>query len=208
MNKTPVTGIILTRNNEDTIQRALTSIIPLIQELVIVDDHSTDHTLDIIKSTYPEAKIYTRALDDHFANQRNFALSKANNQWVLMIDSDEEVSQLLKIEIETVLENPKYKAYISRRDNAAFDKWSKNHSGRPILLESQLTFENRIHETVKQTKLGYLKNILYHHSWTSVKAYVLDIIQYAKWQANDWYHKNPHYSLPYLVLRCFVSLPC
>lgn len=207
-NKTcSVTGIILTHNNERTIEIAVKSMIPLIQELIIVDDYSTDNTIKIIKSLYPRVKIYQRALNDHFAEQRNFALSNSTNEWVLMIDSDEEISQELSNHIKRVLQNPQSKAYSSYRSNAVFDKWTTSKLERPLLFHQTLRFEDSIHETIKQVKITYLKGKLNHYSWIGVEDHALDIIQYAKWQAQAWYHRNANYSTFYLVCRCMVSIP-
>ena len=91
-----ISAAILTHNNENTIEKTLSSIEGLIDELVIVDDSSKDRTLEIIKSVFPQAKIYRRKLNNNFSAQRNFSLSKCSSPWVLIIDSDEYLSDDLK----------------------------------------------------------------------------------------------------------------
>jgi len=107
-----ISGAILVHNNERTIAKAINSIKDLIDELIVVDDYSTDNTIKIIKKIYPKAKIYRKALNKNFATQRNFALSKVSHDWVLFIDSDEKVSKKLKKEILTTLKHPKFDAYV------------------------------------------------------------------------------------------------
>ena len=61
--------------------------------------------------------IFERKLNNDFATQRNFGLSKANNEWVLFVDADEEVTQELKNEIDRLVptESGDTNAYYVRR---------------------------------------------------------------------------------------------
>ncbi|MCL5733619.1 MAG: glycosyltransferase [Patescibacteria group bacterium] len=48
----------MTHNNEQTIKDSVTSIKDIINELIVIDDFSTDKTTDAIKSIYPTARIF------------------------------------------------------------------------------------------------------------------------------------------------------
>jgi glycosyltransferase involved in cell wall biosynthesis len=204
MKNEKLSGIILTHNNERTINLVLNSITNLVDELIIIDDYSSDQTLSIVKKNFPQAIILNRALNNDFAAQRNFALSKASFSWVLMIDSDEEVSPSLQKEIKTVLENSKFNAYLSTRYENVFNKWLKADSGRPILLKRELTFEGLVHENIRSEKCGFLKQGLYHHSWVDFSVYCEKFCKYAKQNAKDWVSKGYNFSSFYLVLKSII----
>ncbi len=93
--------IIVAYNEEDRIKRCLESI-KWANEIIVVDGFSNDGTVDICKQ-YTE-KIYQRKWDG-FISQKNYALSLATKEWVLSLDADEELSELLMDEIKGVLEN-------------------------------------------------------------------------------------------------------
>ena len=65
---------------------------PVINELIVVDDNSTDNTKEILKSLAIKTlkvNIFNRGLADNFSAQRNFGLEKCKNDWVLWLDADE-----------------------------------------------------------------------------------------------------------------------
>ncbi|MBR9677249.1 glycosyltransferase family 2 protein [Candidatus Woesearchaeota archaeon] len=200
MKNITLSGLILTHNNSRTIKQCINSIKSIVDELVIIDDYSTDDTLKIIKKLYPKFKVHKRKLNNNFAAQRNFALTKVENDWVLFIDSDEVISQALKKEIMKVLKNPTFDAYTSRRDNQAFDFFIKSTSGRPILLKKHLKFKGRVHENVENIKFGYLKNSLLHLSWIDAKDWINDLNRYSFYYANKWYKEKRKYNRFHLFL--------
>lgn len=95
-----ISAVILTKNEEQNIKRCLESV-KWCDEIIIIDDKSSDKTLEIIKKY--KAKIYINSLNGNFSAQRNFGLSKAKNEWVLFIDSDEVVSDALAYEISSAI---------------------------------------------------------------------------------------------------------
>jgi glycosyltransferase involved in cell wall biosynthesis/thioredoxin-like negative regulator of GroEL len=81
---------MIVRDEENNIQRALASIRPVVDEMIVVDTGSTDRTKDIANEL--GAKVYDFAWTDSFADARNFALSKATSDWILILDADEVIS--------------------------------------------------------------------------------------------------------------------
>src|SRR3989344_1136119 len=123
-----LTSILITKNEEANIKRCLASIKDISDEIIIVDSGSTDKTLQIAKSF--NAKIINKSFDN-FASQRNFALSKAGNDWVLSLDADEEISQELREEISKAIETEKFDGYLIPRKNIIFGKEIKHTRWSP-----------------------------------------------------------------------------
>lgn len=108
-----LTTIILTKNNQDSITNCLKSV-SFSKELILLDDNSTDQT--ILKAKKFNCKIFSHPLNNDWAAQRNFALSKASSDWVLFLDSDEIVSNDLKKEILSAINEEVDGYHIYRQD--------------------------------------------------------------------------------------------
>ncbi len=93
--KLPISACVITYNEQDNIRECLESL-SFCDEIVVVDSFSSDRTLDICREYTP--KIYKNRYEGNIA-QKNFALGKVKNQWVLSLDADERVSPELRREI-------------------------------------------------------------------------------------------------------------
>lgn len=194
-----ISGIILVKDNQSTIKQAIESIKDIIDELIIVDDFSTDKTTEIIKNIYPEVKIFQRKLD-RFDSQRNFALGKAKNEWVLMIDSDEIVTKELANSIKDILTKTKQEqAYSCFRLNEALDHFVKEKIPRAVFFKKHLRFEGAVHEVIK-VKLKYLKGFLIHNSWTNITDWIADLNHYSTHTAKKWIIQKRNYNKLQLFL--------
>ncbi|MBM4145212.1 MAG: glycosyltransferase [Nitrospira sp.] len=83
---------MIVKNEEADIERALLSVKPVVDEMIVVDTGSSDRTKDIAKAL--GAKVYDFAWTENFSEARNFSLSKASGRWVLILDADEAISPL------------------------------------------------------------------------------------------------------------------
>lgn len=89
---TPISVCIIAKNEEKRIERLLSSLAPYQFEIVIADTGSTDRTKEIA-TKYTDC-IYDFVWQDDFSAARNFSLSKASNDWILMMDCDEWIQSL------------------------------------------------------------------------------------------------------------------
>jgi glycosyltransferase involved in cell wall biosynthesis len=86
--------VIITYNEETNLPRTLESVKPLVSdgrgEVVVVDSHSTDRTVEIAQSY--GAKVFVEKWNG-YAAQKNSAIEKATGDWILSLDADEEVDR-------------------------------------------------------------------------------------------------------------------
>lgn len=116
-----ISVVVLIKNEEKNIERCLRSLV-WADELILIDDGSDDKTIGIAKKF--GAKVYHHPLENNFANQRNFGLSKALNDWVFFVDADEEVPIELKSEIlREVSNNKEVRGFYLKRKDSFFGKW-------------------------------------------------------------------------------------
>ncbi|MCM1087300.1 MAG: glycosyltransferase [Muribaculaceae bacterium] len=83
----PISVCIIAKNEEKHLEECLKRLKPYHYEIVLVDTGSTDKTLDIA-TNYTDNIFHFDWIND-FSAARNFALSKASNDWILSIDCDE-----------------------------------------------------------------------------------------------------------------------
>ena len=91
-----VSACVIARNEADELADCLATL-RWADELVVVDDESTDETVKVAERFTP--RVLVRAKNDDFAAQRNFALDTASGDWVLFVDADERVSEALRLSL-------------------------------------------------------------------------------------------------------------
>lgn len=100
---TKLSAILITRNEERHVARALESIRHLADEIIVVDSESTDSTVEIAKTFTPH--VFVRMWTG-YGPQKNSAREAATGEWILHLDADEEVSPELAKEIRKALKRP------------------------------------------------------------------------------------------------------
>jgi glycosyltransferase involved in cell wall biosynthesis len=115
--------VIITFNEEANLTRTLASVQPLVSEgkgeIIIVDSHSTDRTVEIAKSF--GAKIFVEDWKG-FAAQKNSAIEKAEGDWILSLDADEEISETLGRGIVTALTDQRQREILQGVPELAKDR--------------------------------------------------------------------------------------
>lgn len=82
----PLSGVVITLNEADRIGRCLASMRAVCAEIVVLDSGSSDGTVEIARGF--GARVEHRDWDG-FARQKNAAIERAQNPWVLLLDADE-----------------------------------------------------------------------------------------------------------------------
>jgi glycosyltransferase involved in cell wall biosynthesis len=89
--------VLATRNEEENIGRCLESVKSIADEMIVVDEFSTDKTREIAERL--GAKVYTEPHHDIFHITKQKALEYAQGEWILQLDADEVVTPELAKEI-------------------------------------------------------------------------------------------------------------
>ena len=115
--------VINTLNEDRDIKRAIKSV-KWADEVVVCDMHSNDKTVEIAKKL--GAKIVSHKRLDYVEPARNFAISKAANEWILVLDPDEEIPESLKERLMEIASKMDQIDYVRLpRKNVIFGKWMK-----------------------------------------------------------------------------------
>lgn len=82
-----ISGLILVKNNADSIEYALMSLVDYLDEIVIIDSGAKDGTIDIC-AQYTN-KIFYHEFNGNFGEQKNWGMKKCAGDWIFVLDADE-----------------------------------------------------------------------------------------------------------------------
>ncbi len=144
-----LTVVVLTKNAERHLEQCLRSA-QFADELLVLDGNSVDRTIRI--ADHFGANVVVRSETD-FSALRNFALAKAANEYVFMLDTDEFIPAKLRDEIRQVLnQKAPAAAYQLQRINIGFGRPLRAF-GKDIIVKllrkNACHYEGRVHESPK-----------------------------------------------------------
>ncbi len=170
--------VISVYNEEKKIKDCLESV-KWADEIIVVDNSSTDSTAAIAKKY--TSHIYTQPNNLMLNVNKNFGFSKASHEWILSLDADERITPELKEEIISQLSspNPQLSGFWIPRKNIIFGKWMEHTGWYPdyqlrLFRKTHGRFEEKhIHEMVKlRGEAGYLKNPFIHYNYETITQFL------------------------------------
>lgn len=146
--------VYITLDAEQYLKESLQAAKQLTDDILVVDSGSRDKTLTICH----ELSVTTLHNDwPGFAAQKQFAIDHANNDWVLLLDADEVLSNEAIQEINDLFQHPlSASAYSLPRENWFQGKWIKHGSWWP----------DKVTRLVNRQE-GKIKPVLVHEKWES-----------------------------------------
>lgn len=182
--KNRLSVLMITKNAAETLEKSLASVKKITDEIIIIDSKSTDRTVGIAKNYL--AKVYVREFSD-IGKQRRFGLDKVSHDWILVLDSDEIVSEKLMKEIKSKIENKKIKIngyYIPYQNfylNKPLQYGGENYMMLRLFRKNCANIiPSLIHEHFKLSKgkSGRLKGKIFHHSYRSLPQIFIKFTDY------------------------------
>jgi tetratricopeptide (TPR) repeat protein len=177
---------MIVKNEEDWIENALGSVRSVVDEIIIADTGSSDHTIERAAQFSP--KVLHFKWTDSFADARNFTLAEARHPWILVLDADECIAardlHLIKEAVQQGLDG-----YHLIQRNYVFGNqivgWTPNfgeypegrsypgHLDNPLIRlfrnHPDIRFRGTVHEIVDPTRMnqnlrfGSLPVVLHHY---------------------------------------------
>ncbi|HIE59611.1 MAG TPA: glycosyltransferase family 2 protein [Persephonella sp.] len=205
--KFPLSVAIITYNEEENLPRTLDAIKDIAEEIIVVDSHSTDKTVEIAKNY--GAKVFIENWKG-FKDQKNSALEKCANEWILFIDADEVVSKGLKEEIIKAIEAKKADGFYINRKTYYIGKflnftWQPDWVLRLVRRSANPRWEGgNIHEYLRIDGKTYkLKGYLYHYTYKNLSEHFNKSLKYAKISAEEMYKNGKRFKLHKLIINPF-----
>ena len=197
---TKISACIISYNEENKIEDCLKSLEGVVDEIIVVDSLSTDRTKEIIHK-YTD-KIYDQKFLGH-VEQKNLAVEKANNDWVLSLDCDERLTDELKESILKIKNDiGSADAYRMARKTFYVYRWL-NHCWYPdfkVRLFNRITAKwggTNPHDRVELNgkKIITLKGDIEHYSFNSISEHIQTIDSFTEIGAEEIIKKGKSVSL-------------
>jgi glycosyltransferase involved in cell wall biosynthesis len=193
-----ISAVVLTKNEEQNMRKCLESV-KWCDEIIVVDDGSSDRTIGIAEKY--KVTVYRNPLNGDFSAQRNFGISKAKYDWIVFIDADEIVSDALAYEMSNVIglkdQNPENfnGFYIKRSDFIWRKQLRYGESGNIKLLrlgkKGMGVWRGRTHEKWQiMGDVGSLENPILHFPHKTLTEFLEEVNFYTDIRAKELKLKN------------------
>lgn len=193
-----ISGVVITFNEEEKIERALASLTPVCDELVVVDSFSQDDTVAICRGFTD--KVYQTEWKG-YRRQKQQATDLANCPWVFSLDADEVISEPLQAEILA------WKSSVGSDDPAGYriprlaffmGRWIRHTTWYPDLQlrlyrkEAGRWVGERVHERFEldRGEAGRLTSPILHYSYSSTGEYLEQLHRFTELAAADYYERG------------------
>ena len=222
---------MIIKNEEQYLGQCLDKIKDYVSEIVIVDTGSTDKSKEIAKR-YTD-KIYDFAWCNEFAKARNFSISKATHEWILILDADEIILEFNKRKVtnfinlhneqkvvgrvkiinlfEEMNETKKSMTYISRLFNKRFFHYEGSIHEQVVSKDNSKYKVKPVEMTIEH--LGYLDEIMnkknkYERNISLLKSAIQDNVDdpYYHYQLGKSYYKAQQYKRALGSFKRAISL--
>jgi len=185
---------VITLNEEHDLPRLLKSVEGLGKEIVIVDSGSTDRTVEIAREA--GARVWTRTWTN-YGEQKNFAAAQASNDWILLLDADEEVSEELRESIRKwKTADPQFPVYEMARLAWFLGAWIRHSRWYPdwqrrLFDRRKARFAGAIHESLQFAgQAGRLDGDLLHYTARNLAEQLQKTEEYSTLMAKAMYENG------------------
>lgn len=204
-----VSVLILAKNEEKNIKECIDSC-TFANEVIVIDDGSTDKTIEIAKNA--GARVVQHSMNGDWGGQQTFAIKQAKCEWIFFIDADERCTPELCEEIINVLnKNEKY-GYWVRRINHFKHKLVKHGPLSPDWVCRLMPTEGSyvtgfVHpKIVHQFEDRKLKKNMLHYTYETWEQYINKMNQYSTLAAKKNFEagKNSNFILDIILRPMFA----
>ncbi|MCS7092814.1 MAG: glycosyltransferase family 2 protein [Patescibacteria group bacterium] len=199
-----ISVVIITKNAGQTLAKTLESVRSLADEIIVVDDNSTDSTRDIAQKFCAKIFVYP---ERNLGRKKNFGIEKAKNTWVLCLDADEVISEELKKEILSLDPKPSLAGWLIPYQNHFLGRkvnfGGENYAKIRLINKNFCRFEELlVHEkvVVLKGKIAKLNQKIYHYSYRGLDQMLKKFTDYALREAEQKDQKGEKSSLRKIFL--------
>jgi len=197
-----ISAVIVTYNEGGFLKDCLESVAEECDGIIVVDLGSTDNTLKIAKEF--EAKIFTHTKVDYVEKVRDFAVSKAEGEWVLVLDPDERMTPTLWKKLKEIVSEGEFEAVNIPRKNIFFNRWISHTNWWPdkhvrFFKNSKVKWENKIHNYPlvegKILNLSAKENLaIIHFGYQNIEQFIDRQSRYSTIKAQNLYDSGIRFS--------------
>jgi len=193
---TNISALIITYNEVNHIHDVIANI-SFADEIIVVDSFSTDGTYETLKELH-HVNVIQRDFEN-FADQRNFAITKATCEWILFIDADERLTPELQDSIQNATKKQSDTAAYKIKRHFMFNQKMMRFSGLQTDVVLRF-FKNGtasyrediiVHEQLDiKGEIDNLDGFMLHYSFSGYKSYKKKTEHYGKLKAQELFKKG------------------
>lgn len=192
----PLSVVIITRNEAHIIGNTLQSLQGLTDDIVIVDSGSTDDTIAICKKF--SALVIETSWDGYGPN-KNKGIDAAKYDWILNIDADEAIDEILKGHLLQLNEKDDGIVFEATFRNffcgkhIRFGEWSGDKHIRFFNRKKVRWNDAAVHEELllpENVEIKKLNGNILHYTSNNIDDHILKTIAYAKLNAEKYFRQN------------------
>ncbi len=170
----PSLGVVaISFNEERDLPRFIEHLYSWVDEIVIIDDGSSDNTQQIAESWGNKIRFVNspRAEGEYFSHQRNKGIDQSKSDWLLHMDIDERVPQELANEVLGSIKNRNYDAYRFRRLNyflhrpmrgGGWQDWNMVHLAKREIFHFDGMYHEECIVDAPADRIGQLNEKMWH----------------------------------------------
>jgi glycosyltransferase involved in cell wall biosynthesis len=186
-------SVVITVLNEEAKIKACLESVKWADEIVVVDDGSTDGTVSLAKQ-YTD-KVFHHVSQGFVEPARNFAIGKATGDWILILDADETVPQSLADKLREITSEEHANCVRIPRKNIIFGKWMQNTGWWPdynirFFKKGAVSWTDKIHSqpNIKGLVIDLgpdEKFALVHYNYDSISQFLRKLDSYTTVTAQE-----------------------
>lgn len=208
MAKINISAVVNTRNEEKNIEDCLKTL-HFADEIIVVDMESEDKTKQIAKS-YTD-KVFDHKMVGYVEPARNFAISKAIGNWILIVDADERVPKTLAKKLIEITEENDCDFVRIPRKNLIFGQWTQHSRWWPdynirFFKKDTVEWQDEIHSIPVTTGIGVNLDAdetlaIEHHHYNTIDEYFERALRYSTQQAKELISSGYKFDAKDLIIK-------
>lgn len=198
-----ISAVIVNFNEAEKLKKCLKSLEGFADEVVVLDFGSTDGSTEIYKEY--EVKVFKHDPVPYVESVRNYAVSKAKGDWILVLDPDEILTSELKNKLKTISEEDNFTAVNIPRKNIFFGRWISHSNWWPdrqvrFFKKGAVKWKEKIHQYPEvsgrvldlDAKAGFA---IVHFSYNFVNEFMTRQNRYSTIEAKNHYDNGVKFSI-------------
>jgi glycosyltransferase involved in cell wall biosynthesis len=209
MEKLPVSLVIITMNEEESIAKCISSVL-WAGDIVVLDSGSEDRTVQIAKDL--GARVFVESWKG-FGPQKRRAVELSQYDWVLCLDADEALSKELSLELFNLIKSKRFTsdAFAIPRKTfhlgqwIMFGGWYPDYQVRFFCKTKCQWSMDSLHEHVESTTVGHLQKPLEHYAFDDLYDQVRTNNKYSTLGMRSLQQKKVEFHLSHIIVKPIVK---
>ena len=208
---TKISVVIAAKDEEAHIAACLESV-QWADEIVVVDDCSSDRTVEIAEGL--GARVLHNDSAGVFHINKNLGLQSAIGDWVLSLDADEIIPEELAVEVREAVSREGIDGFYLNRKNFFLGKWIKHCGWFPdhiirLFRHGATEWPLEVHDVPRiadPARTAYLEACMIHNSYLTMDDFIRKFLRYASRLGDELWESGARVG-PANFLICFFAKP-